>query len=534
MTPDVDGLVAGHDPRTGRRQAPVATVSGSKDVDEIVVRAAAAAPALEEIGREGRAALLELLAERLTERRTAIIAAAEAETALGHARLHQEVVRTTYQLRLFAEMLREGSYAEVVIDHATETAMGPRPDLRRMLVPIGPVAVFAASNFPLAFSVAGGDTASALAAGCPVIVKAHPSHPATSIVVAGAVRSGLTDFGLTPDTLGLVFGIDAGVGLVRHPRVRAVAYTGSITGGRALLTAINERSEPIPFYGEMGSLNPMIVTEAAALERPTAIGRDVVDAISRSAGQLCTKPGVIFVPSGKHGDRLIGEMVEGLASADVIPLLSSDIRDAFVTTLSTLQERPDVTALAQGREQSGSGYAVTPFIVSIRAPRLEDRNARSEILTECFGPMTVVVRYDDDAELTTALDHLPGTLTAAVQIGEHENPGRLLRIVEQRAGRIIVDDVPTGVAVTWAQQHGGPWPATNSQHTSVGPTSVRRFLRPLAWQNTPERLLPDELHDNVAEIPRRVDGVLELATPYEQPPKADRPTTTDRTRHDIS
>jgi NADP-dependent aldehyde dehydrogenase len=278
------------DPRTGEAVEVVAPETTTEEVDRLCAAALAAAPGLDALGRAGRAALLRALADALEARRDDVVAVADREAALGPARLNGELTRTCYQLRLFAEVLEEGSYLEAAIDHAGETPMGPRPDLRRMLVPIGPVAVFGSSNFPLAFSVPGGDTASALAAGCPVVVKAHSSHPATSKLVFEVLSEAARKAGAQEGTLGIVYGQRAGARLVAHPAIRAVGFTGSVTGGRALLQIIEQRPDPIPFYGELSSLNPVVVTPSAAAERGDTIGRELVGSFTLGAGQFCTKP----------------------------------------------------------------------------------------------------------------------------------------------------------------------------------------------------------------------------------------------------
>lgn len=469
------------------------------DVDQAADAAASAAAGFEELGRAGRAGLLDQVAGALEAEREALVDVAHRETRLGGTRLNGELTRTCFQLRLFGDVLREGSYVEAVIDHAADTPMGPRPDLRRMLVPVGPVAVFGASNFPLAFSVPGGDTASALAAGCPVVVKAHPSHPETSRRAFEAMRAVLPD-----GVLGLVEGYEAGASLVKHPQIRAVGFTGSTSGGRALFDLAAARSEPIPFYGELGSLNPLIVTPGAAADRAEEIAAGFVGSMSLGNGQFCTKPGLMFVPAG--ADRLRSVLAAAVSKLAAAPMLNDAIRDAYRAEISRRQRDARLELVAAG-EQDGSELG-SPALFSVAVADLD-----GELLEECFGPTALAVEYHDLDDLLGALGRLGGQLTASVHAseGEDEVVARLHDEIRRIAGRLIFGGYPTGVAVAWAMHHGGPFPATtNSGHTSVGAAAVRRWLRPICYQNAPHAVLPDELRDgNPVGIPRRVDGVLE-------------------------
>jgi NADP-dependent aldehyde dehydrogenase len=495
------------DPRTGETVEVVAQETTTAEVDRLAAAALAAAPGLEAMGRTGRAALLRALADALEARRDDVVAVADRESGLGPTRLNGELTRTAYQLRLFAEVLEEGSYLEATIDSAGPTPMGPRPDLRRMLVPIGPVAVFGASNFPLAFSVPGGDTASALAAGSPVIVKAHGSHPATSQLVFDVLVEAARGAGAPEGTLGIVHGVQAGADLVAHPAIRAVGFTGSVNGGKALLAIIEQRPDPIPFYGELSSLNPVVVTPRAAGERGAQIGTELVGSFTLGAGQFCTKPGLAFVPSGPEGDAVLDAMAEAVRAAAPQTLLNEGIAGSFGRISSSLAELPGVETVAQGSEPQGPGFQATPLLLQTSAAELPH-----EVTEECFGPVAVVARYEDEKALFAALDAMPSSLTATVLRGEGEIelPLAVSQELRTRAGRLVYDAYPTGVAVSWAQHHGGPWPSTNSQHTSVGTSAIRRFLRPVTWQGAPQEVLPEELTDDFQGIPRRVDGVLQL------------------------
>ncbi|MFE7223796.1 aldehyde dehydrogenase (NADP(+)) [Nocardioides sp. NPDC057577] len=502
-------VLSSYNPATGEEIPTELRATTTEEVDQVVTEAQAAMPALAALGREGRARLLEAMADRLQGHGPALVETAMSETGLARPRLEGEVGRTTFQLCLFAEAVREGSFLEAAIDHAGQTPLGPAPDVRRMLVPLGPVAVFGASNFPLAFSVPGGDTASAVAAGCPVVVKAHESHPLTSQLAFDALRAAVEDLGLPPGTIGLVHGREAGASLVAHPLVKAVGFTGSPAGGRALLDLVNARPEPIPFYGELGSLNPLVVTLGAAAARGAAVAEGLAASITGSGGQLCTKPGLVFVPAGEAGDRLVEELAAILAESVAQPLLNVGIASSYREILGRLAAAPGVTSAVTSavtaQEQSEPAWAAAGLLVTGSAEL-------PEILEECFGPAAVVVRYADEADLVAALKQVPGSLTASLHSEPDESAltRRLVAAVTPLAGRLVFNGFPTGVRVSWAQHHGGPWPSTNTLHTSVGVTAMRRFLRPLVWQDAPEHLLPDELRDGHTATPRRIDGTLHV------------------------
>ncbi|WP_222264413.1 aldehyde dehydrogenase (NADP(+)) [Modestobacter marinus] len=507
MASNRPGEVVSIDPRSGEVAEVVAPETTTEEVARLCEAALAAAPALEGMGRQGRAALLRALADALEARREDVVAVADRETALGTTRLNGELNRTSYQLRLFAEVLEEGSYLEATIDHPGDTPMGPRPDLRRMLVPLGPVAVFGSSNFPLAFSVPGGDTASALAAGCPVVLKAHSSHPATSRLVFDVLVEAARKAGAPEGTLGIVFGQRAGGALVAHPAIRAAGFTGSVGGGRALLQIIEQRPDPIPFFGELSSLNPVVVTPSAAAERGEQIGRELVGSFTLGAGQFCTKPGLVLVPAGTEGDAVVDAMAEAVRGSSPQVLLNKGIAASYDRIAGGLADAPGVEVVARGEDADGPGFTAVPQLLSTTAAELP-----AEVTEECFGPVSVVARYDGERELFGALDAMPSSLTATVLRGTEETdlPLAVSQQLRTRAGRLVYDAYPTGVAVSWAQHHGGPWPSTNSQHTSVGTSAIRRFLRPVTWQGAPQEVLPEELTDGYTAIPRRIDGVLEL------------------------
>lgn len=506
----MSSTLATTDPRTGAQSDTGIAQTTPEEVDAIVARAAAAAAELTTRDRAWRAGMLESLADALEERRDVLVATAEAETGLTTARLNGELTRSTFQLRLFAEAVREGGYLEAAIDHAGQTPLGPQPDVRRLLVPIGPVAVFGSSNFPFAFSVPGGDTASALAAGNPVVVKAHSAHPLTSKESYAALAEGARRAGAPDGTIGIVFGQRAGTLLVGHPDVAAVGFTGSLGAAEHLRAAMDERPRPIPFYGELQSVNPLIITDAALQARSAEIATGLAASVTASAGQLCTKPGIAFVPSGERGDTFAALLADAVGAADPGVLLNDRVLSSFVHAEQELESAAGVSSLtgATGERDESGGFRVEPRVLRVHA-----RDVTAAHTVEAFGPLVLVVDYDDDAQLLAAIDQVPDSLTATLHVedSDHERLTALLPPLERASGRIVFNGYPTGVRVSWAQHHGGPWPATNSFHTSVGVTAIRRFLRPVAWQNAPASLLPAELRDEYASIPRRIDGVLQTA-----------------------
>jgi len=484
-------------------------------VDSFVERAAHAAVSLGQVGRDVRARMLEAIATSLDSDRPTLVATAAQETGLGEKRLDGELARASFQFRLFAEALREGSYLEAAIDHAGDTPLGPGPDLRRMLLPIGPVAVFGASNFPFAFSVAGGDTASALAAGCPVVIKAHDSHPLTSLRSYEVIAAALAESGAPDGSAALVFGQDAAGRLISHPMVRAVSFTGSLSTGKALLDIINRREQPIPFYGELSSINPLVITPGAASARADEVAHGLFTSVTGSGGQLCTKPGIAFVPNGASGDQIVSTLTALTSEASGHIMLNDRISSSY-DDIATRLCSAGAKVAARGSRGEGDGFAVPPLLLTTSADGLGP-----ELAEECFGPLLVVARYDDVDEVVAAFDRLPASLTATIhaetaEVSTPDGTGttslvtRLSEAVEPKVGRLVYNGYPTGVRVSWAQHHGGPWPSTNSQHTSVGVTAIRRFLRPFVWQDAPEAVLPTELRDEADEVPRRIDGRLQL------------------------
>jgi NADP-dependent aldehyde dehydrogenase len=464
-------------------------VTTPADLDEILAAAAAARRPWARQSAAGRAAVLRAIANALDAAGDTLVPIAEDETHLPTARLTGELTRTTFQLRLHAAEIETGRPFDVRIDHADPTwGMGPRPDLRRVQVPLGPVVVFAAGNFPFAFSVAGGDTCSALAAGCPVVVKAHPGHPRLSDATADVVLDALRATDAPDGVFAIIHGDEAGRAAVLDPRIAAGAFTGSIAGGRALFDLAVSRQEPIPFFGELGSVNPVFVTRAAADRRAESIAGEFVGSFTLGAGQFCTKPGLLFVPSSSDLARLLAAH-----SYQPQPMLNDRMRTGFERSLTQLRDHPDVRPLAS----TSDGPAGEPGPV-VQATSVEAVLADPDrLLEECFGPAALVVSYEDESELLDVAGRLPGQLTVTV-VGEEDDAiaPALIELAAEHAGRVLWNQWPTGVSVTHAQQHGGPYPATTAPATtSVGTAAISRFLRPVAYQGLPQALLPDALQD---------------------------------------
>jgi len=479
-----------------------ATTTTRPTLDEVAAAARAAFATTVASTAVQRSAWLTAVADALDGAAGELIPLADEESHLGAARLTGELARTTAQLRLFASAVVEGSYLEATIDHPNPSTTPPRPDLRRMLRPLGPVAVFSASNFPFAFSVAGGDTASALAAGCPVIVKGHSAHPRLSRRTAEIVGEALATAGAPDGVFGHVAGREAGVALVQHPEIRAVGFTGSLHGGRALFDLASSRPDPIPFYGELSAVNPVLITAAALDARADELASGLAASFTLGAGQFCTNPGVVFVPAGSGFAERVAAAVGQTAP---VPMLTDGIAAAFADGLAGLVAHDGVEVVAgETAQRPGTGSAVV--LSTTTAAVLADPGA---LLAECFGPSTLVVEYDDVDDALAAIRSVGGSLTATVHAEPGEDLADILAVLTEVAGRVLFAGWPTGVAVSWAQQHGGPWPSTTSIHTSVGVTAIRRFLRPVAYQDAPDAVLPLELREsNPLGIPRRVDGVL--------------------------
>ncbi len=476
-----------------------------KSVSELVANAVSSGQTWAQTQLSERTTILNAVADALDDASEGLVRLGQRETHLAEPRLRGELKRTTFQLRFLAESARTGSPLDLRVDHAdSDWPMGvPRPDLRRSAVPLGPVLVFGASNFPFAFSVAGGDTAAALSAGCAVIFKVHEGHPELSRATAEIVISALAAAGAPSGLFATVHDPTDARAVLTHPDVKAAAFTGSIPAGRALYDLAQARPEPIPFYGELGSVNPVFVTAEAAANRPDEIVDGFVQSFTMGAGQFCTKPGVLIVPEAS-------DLVDLLARAHLpgpVPLLNGRIARGYRRAVDELGGRPHVKLLASDAASSSEPPHPT-LLLSTVADVLCDLDAS---LTECFGPAALVVTYRRESEMQQFAEAMDGQLTATV-IAEPTDAviPELIQTLARKAGRLVWNQWPTGVSVTHAQQHGGPYPASTAPSTtSVGTASISRFLRPVAWQGFPDQLLPIELREaSTLDVPRQVDGTV--------------------------
>lgn len=499
----------GVNPATDTPLEPAYPVTSPAELEATVQAAAAAAHSYGQTSGDVRAGFLNAAAANLEALGDEIVPRAMLESGLPEARLRGELARTANQLRLFARVAAEGSWVEARLDSPDAARTPPKPDLRSLRVPLGPVVVFGASNFPLAFSVAGGDTASALAAGCPVIVKAHPAHPGTSVLAARAISEAAHACGLPAGVFGIVYddGYAAGLTLTVHPLVQAVAFTGSRAGGLALLQAAQARPVPIPVFAEMSSVNPTVFTPAGLARGGAGLAAGLAASISGSGGQLCTQPGLLFVPAGPEGDAFLADVAAQLDGTPACTLLTRGIHDAYQRGTESVRAHAGVTAITSGAA-TDMGASAQLYSVPARAftPALE---------AEVFGPVSLAVRFDDMAEVTALIRTLEGQLTATLHADPAELPalGDLLAAMQDRAGRVLFGGFSTGVEVGHAVVHGGPFPATTvSSGTSVGSHAITRFTRLLAFQNFPDSALPPALQDaNPLNLLRLVDGAWSRA-----------------------
>ena len=497
---------------TGARLEPSFGGATAADLDEACALAAAAFDEYRTAAPEVRARFLEAIADEIIAVGDDLIVRAMAETGLPRGRLEGERGRTVGQLRLFAGVVRDGGYLDIRIDPAQpERKPLPRPDLRLINQPVGPVAVFGASNFPLAFSVAGGDTASAFAAGCPVIVKAHSAHPGTSELVGRAVQKAVAACSLPEGTFSLLFdaGRAVGQGLVADPRIRAVDFTGSRSGGTALMQIAASRPEPIPVYAEMSSINPVVVLPGALATRGEAIGKAFVTALTMGAGQFCTNPGLVLVLDGPGIDTILAAASGALSACAAQTMLTPGILAAYKAGVAALAGHADVTAIATGAG-GGALDGTAQLFTTTAAAFLADHRLQAEV----FGAASLVVRCTDEAELHAVITSLEGQLTGAVHLDDADTAlaARLLPLLERKVGRVLANGFGTGVEVAHAMVHGGPYPSTaDGRSTSVGTLAIARFLRPVCYQDVPQALLPPALQDgNPYRVPRRIDGRLTL------------------------
>ncbi len=500
-------------PATGQELDPPFSSASQKDLENAVALAEAAFTSYGSLSGAHRAAFLRAIAVEMEGAAGEIIARAHEETALPVARLHGELGRTCGQLRLFASVVEEGSWVSARIDrHDPARKPSPKPGIRSLLRPLGPVAVFGASNFPLAFSVAGGDTASALAAGNPVIVKANPAHPGSSEYAGNAISRAVRICKLPEGTFSLLFdsGFSVGADLVKHPGIRAVGFTGSLKGGRVLFDLACSRPTPIPFYGELGSCNPVFILPGAIRARGPQIARQLFESFTLGGGQFCTKPGIVFVPPQDSIAEFSTALDAAVRQSQNFVLLTRRIGAEFNNAIRGREHTAHLRVAARSTASPGtSGVIGQPILFATSA---ESFLANHDLEKEIFGPTTLLVHYGQSKELLDAANALEGNLTVTVHAEDEDltECSALFSILEKKAGRLIFNGFPTGVEVCHAMVHGGPYPAsTDSRATSVGSLAILRFSRPVAYQDFPDATLPPELQDtNPLGIWRLVDGQL--------------------------
>ena len=503
-------------PATGESLAPDFHEASLAEVDAALQAAGAAFEIYRAVPAETRAKLLETIAAEIEALGDALLQRAHAETGLPLARLTGERARTCGQLRLFASVVREGSWVDARIDTALPDRQPlPRPDLRRMLIALGPVVVFGSSNFPFAFSVAGGDTASALAAGGPVVVKAHRAHAGTAELVGHAVVRAVAACGLPAGLFSLVHGggSTVGIAMVKHPAVAAVGFTGSHTAGRALCDAAAARPHPIPVFAEMSSLNPVFLLPGALRDRGAAIATGLLGSFTLGVGQFCTKPGLIFALRGPDTDAFLQTLATAVQGAACATMLTPGIRTAFQENRAAVTAVPGVTVLAAAN--AAPDAKKTEGQPSVAVTTAANFLAHPALATEAFGPFTLVITGETPAELTACARALEGQLTATLHgnAADLAAAGPLVALLEQKAGRLVLNAFPTGVEVSPAMNHGGPSPAaSDSRFTSVGTAALLRFARPVCYQSFPAALLPVALQDaNPLGLMRLVNGKLTTA-----------------------
>jgi NADP-dependent aldehyde dehydrogenase len=503
-------LIHAINPATGQRLDPGYHSASSAEVDQAVQLASQAFPVYAAKSRKAKGAFLRSIADGLDAIQQQLADRAHLETALPMPRLLGEVTRTTGQLRVFAALVEEGSWVDARIDTALPDRKPlPRPNLRSMLRPLGPVVVIGPSNFPLAFSVAGGDTASALAAGCPVIVKAHPAHPGTSELVAEVVQRSVAAAGLSEGVFSLLFdgGIEVGVALVRHPLVQALAFTGSLRAGRALMDLAAARPSPIPCFTEMASCNPVFILSGALKNGAENLAQGLFNSVTLGAGQMCTKPGIVFLPQQPDAAAFTGKLSELVTQAQPFTLLTPGIASEY----ARLSSHRATQATLEAQASASVAAPASPANAQLFSTTLAEFLAHHDLSEEIFGPDTLLVQCQSPDEYLRAAEALEGHLTATV-LGSEEDLAahrELIAILEQKAGRLIFNGFPTGVEVAHAMVHGGPYPATSdSRFTSVGTAAIYRFARPVCFQNFPDAQLPEELQaTNPLGILRLIDGV---------------------------
>ncbi|WP_298847984.1 aldehyde dehydrogenase (NADP(+)) [uncultured Salinicola sp.] len=499
-------------PATGERLPTEFHGGTAEDVSRACELAWSAFDSYRESSLEARAGFLETIADQIEALGDALIERAVAETGLPQGRIQGERGRTCGQLRLFAKTVRAGEWLDVRVDPALPDRQPmPRVDLRQRHIALGPVAVFGASNFPLAFSVAGGDTASALAAGCPVVVKAHPAHPGTCELVGRAVQAAVKQCGLPEGVFSMLHdaSFEVGQALVADPRIKAGGFTGSRKGGLALLDIAQRRPEPIPFYAEMSSINPVFLMPAALKARGKALGEAFVGSLNMGAGQFCTNPGLVIAIEGPDLDAFVDAAAQAVEASAAQTMLTPGIHDAYDHGVSALAANAKVREVARGQQGDGPNQCRSGLFVAAGEDVIADESLQAEI----FGASSLIVACRDAAEVKRVAEALEGQLTATLQMddGDLEAARTLLPILERKAGRIMANGWPTGVEVCHAMVHGGPFPATSdARSTSVGTAAIFRFLRPVCYQDLPDALLPEAVREgNPLKLRRLLDGERE-------------------------
>ncbi len=496
-------------PKTGLPLKGTFTDASTDAIDQAVQEAHNAFPTYRKKSGAERATFLEQCAQEIEALGDTLLKRCQEETALPLGRLQGELGRTTNQLRLFAQVLREGSWVGACIDTALPKRQPiPRPDIRQMQIPLGPVVIFGASNFPLAFSTAGGDTASALAAGCPVIVKAHPAHPGTAALVGQAMQRAADKTGMPKGSFSLVQGISNSVGaaLVTHPLIKAVGFTGSFAGGKALFDLANNRPEPIPVFAEMGSTNPVFILPRALAESGAAIAAGLTKSVTLGSGQFCTNPGLTFIGRDEGNSSFMQSLQKNLEETEAQVMLTSKIQKVYEQGTNRLEKKSGLSVLASGKNSTDPNTTAAKFYTTTVSDFLKDK----DLEVENFGPSSIVVETDSKQDMLQVAKRLEGHLTATVHgtVKDLEENRELLEVLEQKVGRILLNGYPTGVEVCHAMVHGGPYPATTApQTTSVGTKAISRFVRPICFQNYSATLLPPALQDdNPLQIWRLIDG----------------------------
>ncbi|TWG79258.1 NADP-dependent aldehyde dehydrogenase [Cupriavidus gilardii J11] len=505
-----DAVLQAINPATGEVLGPDFHGGGAFEVDRACTLAEQAFDTFRALAPQRRAAFLERIADGIEALGDTLITRAHQESGLPVARLQGERGRTANQLRLFASVLRDGRWQQATLDSALPHRTPPRPDLRMQNIALGPVAVFGASNFPLAFSVAGGDTASALAAGCPVVAKAHPAHLGTSELVGRVIQQAVAQEGLPEGVFSMVVGAgnEIGTALVAHPAIQAVGFTGSRAGGLALTRVAQQRPQPIPVYAEMSSINPVFLMPAALRARGEQIARDLVDSLVLGVGQFCTNPGLVLAVDGPALDAFRDAAAAAVGVKPAATMLTPGIHAAYEKGVAGFGEINGLHRIACGVAATGPNQACPALFETTAAQFIADHRMQAEV----FGPSSVLVRCRDAGEMAALARQLEGQLTATVHADpdDYEAVAGLLPVLERKAGRVLFNGYPTGVEVSYAMVHGGPFPATSdSRTTSVGAAAIARFLRPVCYQNVPAELLPQALQDgNPLGLWRLVDGEL--------------------------